>query len=392
MSASDTPYLFIDTVDELTVFCDSLKGESWLALDTEFIREKTYYPLLCLLQVGVPGNIACIDPIAIDDMSPLFDILYDRNIVKVIHSCSQDLEIFAYLQGEIPAPIFDTQLAAPLLGFPEQVGYANFVREILGITLDKSQTRTDWSRRPLAPEQLAYAADDVRYLGEIYPAFRDKLKEKGRLEWLDAEFAQYEKVERYIHKPEQAWQRIRGLEKLRSKALSILQVLAAWREAIAQEKNLPRSWVLKDDALVDIARIAPTSLDKLGAIRNFPPRTLDRYGEIIIKHVAEAEERSPEPLPPGKRRTRPTADEDAMADILQAHLRVLAEKYQINSASLASRKELVALAQGEENIPLLKGWRHKMAGVELLAMRDGKRKLTVADGRVVISGADQGNY
>jgi len=388
MSSSDTAYAFIDSVDGLRDFCETLEGESWVALDTEFIREKTYYPYLCLLQIGVPGNIACIDPIAIDDMSPLLDILYDRSVVKVLHSCSQDLEIFACLQGKVPGPIFDTQLAAPLLGFPEQMGYANFVREMVGVTLDKSQTRTDWSRRPLEPAQLAYAADDVRYLGEIFPVFRDKLVEMGRLKWLDSEFAECEKVERYIHEPDSAWQRIRGLEKLRPRALSILQTLAAWRERLAQEKNLPRSWVLKDDALIDIARLAPMTRDKLGAIRNFPPRTLDRYGAIIIEQVKQAAEHPPEPLPQSRRRNKPTPEEDALADVLQAQLRILAAQYQINSASIASRKELVALVQGEEDIPLLRGWRREMAGNELLAMREGQRTLSVTNGRVIVSGAE----
>jgi len=388
MSSSDTRYAFIDSADDLEAFCQSLQGESWLALDTEFIREKTYYPQLCLLQVGVPGNLACIDPIALKDLSPLLEVLYDRSIVKVLHSCSQDMEIFACMQGKVPGPVFDTQLAAPLLGLPEQTGYANFVHEMLGVTLDKSQTRTDWARRPLEAAQLAYAADDVRYLADIYPVFRDKLAGMGRLEWLDAEFAQCEEIGRYIREPGQVWQRIRGLEKLRPPALSILQTLAAWRETMAQEKNLPRNWVLKDDALMDIARLAPASRDKLGAIRTLPPKTCERYGATIIEKISQAAGRSPQPLSQSVRRSKPSPGEDALADVLQAQLRVLAAKHHINSASLASRKELVALAQGEENVPVLHGWRREMVGNELLALRDGQRTLTVTNGRVTITNAE----
>jgi len=388
MSSSDTRYAFIDSADALKAFCQTLQGERWIALDTEFIREKTYYPQLCLLQVGVPGNLACIDPTAIKDMSSLMDILYDRNVIKVLHSCSQDMEIFACMQGQVPGPVFDTQLAAPLLGLPEQTGYANFVQEMLGVTLDKSQTRTDWSRRPLETAQLAYAADDVRYLAEIYPVFRKKLEALGRLEWLDAEFAQCEEIGRYIRDPKQVWQRIRGLEKLKPRALSILQSLAEWRENIAREKNLPRNWVLKDDALMDIARLAPTNRDKLGSIRSLPPKTLDRYASAIIEHVSRAAEHSPQPLSQTARRNKPTPDEDALADVLQAQLRVLAAEYRINCASLASRKDLVAVAQGREDVPLLHGWRREMAGNDLLALRNGQRKLSVTNGRVTITDAE----
>jgi len=381
----DTQYRYIDSSDALEDFCGALKGADWLALDTEFMRESTYYPRLCLLQVAVPGNIACIDPLAIQDLAPFLDILYDRSVVKVVHSCSQDMEIFACLKGEVPGPVFDTQLAAPLIGLPDQIGYANFVQEMAGVTLDKSQTRTDWSRRPLNPAQLAYAADDVRYLAAIYPAFRQKLADMGRLGWLDAEFAQCEKIERYVHAPEQAWQRVRGLEKLRPRALSVLQALSAWREQVAQEKNLPRNWVLKDDVLTNIARLAPTDADKLAAIRNLPKKALDRYGDIILEKVTAAVNVPPRPLPTGRRRAKPTADEDALADVLQAQLRVLAARYEINSISLASRKDLVALAQGDEDVPLLRGWRREMAGNELLAMRDGERQLSVSSGHVIIS-------
>ncbi|MCO6411595.1 MAG: ribonuclease D [Thiogranum sp.] len=369
-------------------FCNSLQHPGWLALDTEFIRERTYYPQLCLLQVAVPGNIACIDPLAIDDLSPLLDILYDRSIVKVLHACSQDLEIFAYLKGAVPGPVFDTQLAAPLLGFAEQMGYANFVREALGVTLDKAQTRTDWSHRPLAKAQLDYAADDVRYLAQIYPDIRQRLEDLGRLAWLKAEFEDCERLDRYLHEPAGVWRRIKGLDKLRPRALAIVQQLAEWRETRAQQKDLPRSWVLKDDALMDIGRLAPDSLEKLAKIRNLPPKTGDRYGEEIIAIVRAAAQKQPEPLPEARRPAKPTAAQEALADVLHAQLRLLADRYDINSASLASRKDLVALAQGEEDIALLRGWRLEMAGNELLATRNGERIVSVKNAQVEFTRKD----
>ena len=382
---ADTAFDFIDSAEALQACCERIKGADWVALDTEFIREKTFYPRLCLVQLAVPGYIACIDPLAIDELSPLFALLEDRSLTKVLHACSQDLEIFVQLTGAVPGPVFDTQVAAPLLGLPEQMGYGNFVREMLGVSLDKTQTRTDWSHRPLEQAQLAYAADDVRYLAEIYPNMRDTLDSQGRLGWLQAEFDALEQPDRYRHAPDQAWRRIRGLDRLRPKALSIAQLLANWRERLAQERNLPRNWVLKDDALLDIARMAPDSMARLEKIRSLPVKTRERYGRQILERVREGLQREPEPLPPSKRRDKPSAAEEALADLLQARLRMLADEYRINAASLASRKDLVALVQGEENIAILKGWRREMAGNELLALRDGQRVITVREGRLRVS-------
>ncbi len=387
VSSPETDFLYIDRAEQLAEFCTAIKDVPWLAFDTEFIREKSFYPKLCLIQVGVPGNLACIDPLALEDLSPLLDLLYDRSIVKVLHACSQDLEIFAHLRGEVPGPIFDTQLAAPLLGLPEQIGYAGFVKEMVGLTLDKAQARTDWSRRPLGAAQLSYAVDDVRYLVEIYPRLRARLQELGRLEWLASEFEPYERVERYLPDPANAWQRIRGAEKLRSQALSILQLLARWREETAQAKDLPRNWVLRDEILVDIARLAPERPESLAKIRNLPPKTLDRYGQTLLELVREGRERQPQAAPAWKKRPKPTAQQEALADLLHAQLRLLADRFQVNSATIASRKDLLSLVQGEQDIGILHGWRREMAGAELLAMRDGQRRVSVQDGRVVISAA-----
>ena len=387
VSPPETDFLYVDRAEPLAEFCTAIKDVPWLAFDTEFIREKSFYPKLCLIQVGVPGSLACIDPLALEDLSPLLDLLYDRSIVKVLHACSQDLEIFAHLRGEVPGPIFDTQLAAPLLGLPEQIGYAGFVKEMVGLTLDKAQARTDWSRRPLGAAQLSYAVDDVRYLVEIYPRMRARLQELGRLEWLASEFEPYERVERYLPDPANAWQRIRGAEKLRSQALSILQLLARWREETAQAKDLPRNWVLRDEILVDIARLAPERPESLAKIRNLPPKTLDRYGQTLLELVREGRERQPQAAPAWKKRPKPTAQQEALADLLHAQLRLLADRFQVNSATIASRKDLLSLVQGGQDIGILHGWRREMAGAELLAMRDGKRRVSVQDGRVVISAA-----
>ncbi|MGD8854652.1 MAG: ribonuclease D, partial [Gammaproteobacteria bacterium] len=375
-------FSFIDRPDDLRGFCASLQGAPWIAFDTEFIREKSYYPRLCLIQVAVPGRIACIDPLAIEDLTPLLELLYDRAILKVLHACSQDLEIFAHLRGEVPGPIFDTQLAAPLLGLPEQMGYGAFVKEMLGLSLDKGQARTDWSRRPLGEAQLRYAADDVRYLVDIYPEMVKKLEALGRLGWLRSEFEPYEQIERYRPDPGRAWLRIRGAERLRPKALAILQLLARWREEVAQQRDLPRNWVVKDDALVDIARLAPEDREALGQLRTLPAKTADRYGDTLLRLVREGLQREPEPGPAWKRRSRPTAQEEALADLLQARLRLMADEFKINGATIASRRELLAMAQGEEDLGVLRGWRREMAGGELRAMCRGQRSVCVKDGRL----------
>jgi len=363
----------------------SIRSASWIALDTEFIREKSYYPQLCLVQIGVPGRAACIDPFGIDDLEPFYELLYDRSIVKVLHACSQDLEIFVHLQGRVPGPIFDTQLAAPLLGLPEQMGYANFVKERLGLSLDKTQTRTDWSHRPLSDKQLRYAGDDVRYLADIYPTFSRELDELGRLDWLQAEFAPYEQLERYQLDPAQTWKRIRGVEKLRPEALSIVQLLSCWREQLARERDLPRNWIFKDDALIDIARLAPQQTDELTKIRSLPPKSVTRHGQQIFSLVQEGKQRQPDPLPDWKKRAKPSGQEEALADILHAQLRLLADRYRINSTVLASRKDLVALVQGDEAVPVLHGWRLEMAGNELLAMYNGERTVSINNRNVEVS-------
>ncbi|MFQ5644885.1 MAG: HRDC domain-containing protein, partial [Thiogranum sp.] len=273
------------------------------------------------------------------------------------------------------------------LGLPEQIGYANFVKERLGLSLDKTQTRTDWSRRPLSEKQLRYASDDVRYLADIYPLLRQELDALGRLDWLQSEFSPYEQLERYRLDPAQVWKRIRGVEKLRPAALSIVQLLARWREQLAQERDLPRNWIFKDDALIDIARLAPKQPDELSRIRSLPPKSITRHGQQIIRLVREGLQREPDPLPAWKKRAKPSGQEEALADVLHAQLRLLADRHRINSTVLAGRKDIVAMVQGDGDVPLLHGWRREMAGEELLAMRDGQRLVSVRNGHVEIKKA-----
>ena len=293
----DTPIQYIDTAAGLAAFCSRLSAVDWFALDTEFLREKTYYPKLCLLQIATTDEVACIDPLALDDLGPLLAVLADPRITKVMHSCRQDMEIFYQLAGRAPAPVFDTQVAAPLLGYADQIGYANLVKEIAGVALDKLHTRADWSVRPLTQAQIRYAADDVIYLVDIYRRIVARLQELGRLDWLAEDFRQLSEAGLYDMAPASAWLKVKGAHRLKGASLSILQSLAQWREETARSKDRPRGWLLRDDAMLDIARHKPDTPEALKAIRGLSDSLLNRSGEELLGIVEQAIARKPSPFP-----------------------------------------------------------------------------------------------
>ncbi|MFW2134544.1 ribonuclease D, partial [Ectothiorhodospira haloalkaliphila] len=252
---------FIDQPEALKAFCERLKGVDWFALDTEFIREKTYYPQLCLIQVATPEEVACIDPLNLEDLSPLTHLLFDPNITKVLHAASQDLEIFFHQQGRVPGPIFDTQVAASLLGHGDQVGYGKLIQLVLGVELEKGQSRTDWAQRPLETIQLRYAADDVHYLARAYPLMRQALEDNGRLAWLEDDFQRMQDPRTYQPDPETIWRRLKGINTLRGEqALAVARNLARWREQEAMRLDRPRRWLLQDEVILDLARRKPRDL------------------------------------------------------------------------------------------------------------------------------------
>src|SRR3546814_113419 len=222
---------------------------AWLTIDTEFVRVDTYYPKLCLVQIGDPERAVCIDTLAFDDLTPLLDVLYAPTSINVFHAASQDLEILVRLRGNCPQPLFDTQIAATLLGIGDQIGYAGLIDKRLGITLDKSLSRTDWARRPLKDAELAYAAADVSHLATIYGALQDELAAAGRLGWLAEDCARLADASHYVTRPEDAWQRLRGLARMDARAQTVAAALAAWRETEAQNRDRPRKWIIDDDAI-----------------------------------------------------------------------------------------------------------------------------------------------
>lgn len=373
-------YLWIDTADALQTLCAQLSTHEWLALDTEFIRERTYYPKLCLVQVATPQLVACVDALVLASLDPLLTVLDDGRILKVLHSARQDLEIFFNLNGQVPAPLFDTQLAASFVGFPDQAGYATVVQGLLGVNLEKSHTRADWTRRPLPPAVRQYAADDVRYLREIYPRLKQQLESQQRLDWLNSETARLTDPATYRPDPDNAWQRLRGLQRLKPCQLAAAKALAAWRERAAMQSNLPRQWVLKDQVLADIAKQLPTSSDALHSIRGLQESMARQYAEEWLALIAAAQGQAKPPPEP----QRLSAVQEALVDALMSVLRLRGAASGVSPAQLASRAELERLVRGERDIPVLQGWRLQTTGQALLDFLEGRATLDVKGGTLEI--------
>lgn len=378
----------IDSPEALSAIAAQLRTCDWFALDTEFIREDTYWPRLCLVQVATDEHLACIDPLALDTLEPLLELLYDPGITKVLHASGQDLEIFHHLDGRVPAPVFDTQLAAPLLGFPEQAGFGTLVETLLGVQLAKGHARTDWSERPLPAAALTYAADDVRYLVPLYREIRDALAARGRLGWLDAELARLTDASRYERPPADAWLRLKGAERLPGPGRAVARALAAWREGEARARDLPRGRILRDDALVDVARTLPRDRGQLRRIRALRGAALERHGDTLLRLVAEAREQPAPEVTRGGRTAAPLdARGEALVDALSALVRLRAAENDLNPATVAGRRELARIAAGERAADVLAGWRAALLADELDAMMSGGTALRVGGAGLEVAGA-----
>ncbi len=374
------PIAYINSDTKLQSICKEFSNSNWLAIDTEFLREKTYYPKFCLLQIANTDRVACIDPIVLTDLEPLFTLIYDPSITKIFHAGRQDLEIFHNLRKALPKPIFDTQIAAPLLGYSEQMGYASLVFEMLGVSLGKAHTRTDWSQRPLSREQLRYASDDVVYLAQIYPKMQKKLASLNRLEWLTDDFHELTQPELYLNPPDQAWRRIRGAKKLSLPALTVLKDLAKWREIVASEENLPRNWVIKDDALINLARMQPADQNQLKSLRGIHERSIRKYGDSFLDIIASSKEKSVEAIIPGDKIPKKTAQQDALIKFLMGIIHQRAIEHSLNPGVLAPKKDLERLVFGSGDSRILQGWRKKIVGLELSAILRGEQSITIEDG------------
>lgn len=376
-------FLYIDTPAALSDLCRRIRDSRWICVDTEFMRDKTYFPQLCLLQVATVDMVACIDPLAIADLDPLLDILYDGSIIKVMHAARQDLEIFFHLRGELPKPLFDTQIAAALLYHTDQIGYGALVERMLGVQLDKAHTRTDWCMRPLNPEQLRYAADDVRYLARIYVAQREILQQQDRLHWLDEDFAELTDTSLYTVEPMQAWCRIKETRPpLQGVQLAVLQALAAWREERALQRNKPRRWILRDELLTELARAMPTTRDDLAKIRGLEPALLNKVGNELLRVIARSRQTPREAWPEPEPRLILSPAQEALVDAMMALVRLRAHEQGISPAMLATRKDLERVVAGAKQVSVLRGWRGAMVGHELQKLLQGELSLGVRNGRL----------
>lgn len=381
-----TELLFIDQPTTLQDLTAALQGTPWLALDTEFYREKTYFPQLCLVQIATADMTACIDPLALPDLIPLQSLLGDRQTVKVFHAAAQDIEALLQHLAAAPFPLFDTQIAAALLGYGDQPGYARLVRDLLGVKLDKSQTRTDWARRPLLPAQLAYAADDVRYLGPIYQRLTHQLKAKGRLDWLTEDFASLADSLAYRPNPETAWQRIRGIHTLHPRQLAILRGLAAWRENLAVERNQPRKHLASDEGLLALVRQPPSTLKQLQRNKGIPAAITAQHGEQLLRLMAEAQSLPATAWPPPPRRQPLTPSQEALADAALAILRTCAAQQAISLSMLGGRSQIERYLRGERRLPLFTGWRYHVAGQPIEAFLQGRLQLQVVMEQLALRG------
>lgn len=354
----------VTTAPALAGLTARLATQARIGLDTEFLRERTYRAQLCLVQVAVPDEAVCIDPLTLGDLGSLGGLLAAPAVLKVMHASRQDLEVLWPIAG-LTRPVFDTQIAASLSGFPAQVGYAELVRRLLGVELAKSHTRTDWSRRPLSPEQIEYALDDVRYLLPLAVRLREQLERLGRLGWLSEELRLLEDERSLTIAPEEAWLRLKGLRDLDPARARLARALGAWRERCAVAHNRPRGWILEDAVLREIVARVPRTLEELARVPQMPPGLVKRRGEELLACVQGAQ--VPDPAPALPARPRPDPVRGALVKRLAGVTQSVARELGLVAEVLATRRDLERLADGGRDGAPLRGWRAQVIGERLLA-------------------------
>ncbi|MEO9463279.1 MAG: ribonuclease D [Marinomonas sp.] len=381
----------ITTTDALTDLCERLAESEFVAIDTEFMRENTYWPELCLIQIGNEEEAAAIDPLADGiDLKPLLDLMCENeDVLKVFHAGGQDLEIIVNLTGKTPHPVFDTQIAMMAISQSEQIGYANLVDHWLGIVVDKGARFTDWSRRPLTDRQIEYAIGDVTHLATIFPKMLKKLVKTGRGAWLNAEMEKLADPSNYITDPDKAWKRIRSSGR-NPQVLGRLKVLAAWREGEAQHKDIPRGRIMRDETLADIAGNPPKKQADLGKVRGLSGAWRDNdIGKRMMKIIETAEPLDKSELPTKMKRGAPLGKEGALvADLLKLLLKIRCREIDIASRLLTKSDEMEALAAGIRDLPILKGWRYEVFGKDALELVEGKLGFAVKRGKLKMTHID----
>lgn len=376
-TAIDTRH--ITTTTELEDFCAALKGATYVAVDTEFWREKTYYPKLCLLQIATPKIAATIDVLADGiDLTPAWELLYKPNLLKVFHAAFQDVEIFVNLHGKVPTPFFDTQIAAEFCGFSESVAYDSLVKSFCGTALDKSSRVTDWKKRPLTNKQLAYALNDVSYLCRVYEKLYTRLEKSNRRDWYDQEITPYFDADVYKVAPKNAWQKIK-IGNLKPRPFVTAQHLSEWREMIAQKQDLPRRRVLSDEALIELAQRAPKSLGDMEKTRFAKKSLRSNHWDGVLQVIHKALTVSNEDLPDPHKNIIPPAGFAWKVDLLKVLLKYTSEKERLSTRLIATSSDLneIVLKSADATVKPLQGWRREVFGEKALALLKGDLNLSV---------------
>ena len=378
------PPSLITTTDGLTQLCQRLAGEEFVTVDTEFIRERTYWPELCVVQLAGASEVAVVDAEAPEiDLTPLGDLLANQAVPKVFHAARQDIEIFVLKFGAVPQPLFDTQIAAMVAGFGDQVGYDALVSALTGGSIDKAHRFSDWSARPLSASQIAYAAADVTYLREVYTKLLARLEQDGRLEWVAEEMAELAELATYRVDPDSMWQRLRPRSNNR-RFLGLLQAVAAWREREAQRVNIPRQRLLKDEVLLEIAATAPDTPDALTRARGISRGFAEgRTGASLLAAIAAAKALPETALPDAPRERNGTRPSPALVALLKVLLTAKCEQHHVAAKLVANSDDIERLAiEDAPDVPALHGWRREVFGEDALALREGRVALGVAGRRI----------
>jgi ribonuclease D len=374
----------ITTTNSLTEVCGRLQRHPFVTVDTEFLRESTYYPKLCVAQIASTDEAVVVDALADGiDLKPLFHLMADENVIKVFHAARQDIEICWHAAGLIPAPLVDTQVAAMVLGYGDSIAYDQLVQRITGDSLDKSLRFTDWTRRPLSEAQIAYAISDVTHLRDVYVKLEADLKKRGRTEWMREEMRVLTSPDTYRMEPEHAWQRLQTRVR-KPKELAVLIEIAAWREREAQTRDVPRGRVLKDDVVGDIAVQAPTTIERLGNLRSLPKGfERSKWGEAIIEAVKRGLARDVKTLPKIER-PKGAPNGQATVELLKVLLRMTAERHGVAAKVIATMDDLDRIAADDDaDVPALSGWRRELFGEKALALKHGRLALAVEHNRVI---------
>lgn len=377
--------LYIADQSSFTAFCERARDASVLAIDTEFLREKTYYAKLCLLQLATDEEVAVVDPFALRTLDDLIPLLQNPRCVKLFHSGTQDIEILYRETGVLPCNVFDTQVAAALLGHTQQIGYGALVHDVCGVAIRKLDSFTDWSRRPLAQSQIEYASEDVIYLPRMYRIMRDRLVDLGRLDWLAPDFDELVDPKRFEVGERERYKRLKRANQLSPRQLAGAREFAAWREVTAQKRNLPRKWVATDEQIVEACKREARTIDELFMVRGLSDKLSTGEARTVARLMAQAFDSDPSTWPKLNRPSRSEPNVDLQIDLMTALVRLRAKQNDVAFQTLASHDDMIRVARGyRDDVDLLRGWRRALVGEELIELLEGRLSLSLEGSRLKV--------